>query len=413
MAASCDVTVVCDDYTARSQNELSVTKGQHVRILQRTAGNSPEWCLIRLLNDHSQQIQQSISGPSSLASSTTISGTEQSSLPSVHSTPTKYVEGLVPSSILKATKSNLSVIIPKTEQDASETNNDDSHQQQSPALFTKRKTSIRRILKNPVRRLSLKDGKDAKNRDIKKVSTTVNLTPIANSTSKIKAFTFTNSEDLQSASITLSNTTDISTEIIPPMTDENNSTEKTLNGMNGSYKISDITQDDDDVLPEVEVPPPMEIQQQPIKFVDNEVNTGLGAPISIVAGLPVNDFQIPAALNITNPVSITTTTAATITTTVPASNTNVPSTPSSSSLSSSPSNTAIPNSVISNDEERTPPSSASAGAQALPFSSSLSTTVDLSSDNPSLPDIDAPNESSSNPILDEAVDDKTKYGEKR
>ncbi|CAF4353815.1 unnamed protein product, partial [Rotaria magnacalcarata] len=108
-------------------------------------------------------------------------------------------------------------------------NTDDSQnrQQQSAAVhFSKRKASFRRILKNPVRRLSLKDNssssKDVKSptsRDLiaastsiistdsadgissnnsnnKKQSISLNSTTSSAAASKIKAFTFANSEDL-------------------------------------------------------------------------------------------------------------------------------------------------------------------------------------------------------------------------
>lgn len=86
------MTTVLDDYTARNAQELTVTKGQHVRILQRQLSNAPDWCLIRLLNDHHHHHHHS------QASS------------SVDSSATKHIEGLVPASILKGSKSSSSSI---------------------------------------------------------------------------------------------------------------------------------------------------------------------------------------------------------------------------------------------------------------------------------------------------------------
>ena len=101
------MTTVLDDYTARSSQELSVTKGQHVRIVQKSLPNAPDWCLIRTLNEQ-QALPNSLknhSGPSSLAAfSTTISG----SAAAIDSLASKYTEGLVPAAILKATKTSSS-----------------------------------------------------------------------------------------------------------------------------------------------------------------------------------------------------------------------------------------------------------------------------------------------------------------
>jgi hypothetical protein len=107
------VTTVLDDYTARSSQELTVSKGQHVRVIQKQPPNAPDWCLIRLLNDHhhhqqQQQQQQNQSTPSSLAaSSTTITS---GSIDLSATSPSKYTEGLVPAAILKSTKSSSSNI---------------------------------------------------------------------------------------------------------------------------------------------------------------------------------------------------------------------------------------------------------------------------------------------------------------
>jgi hypothetical protein len=104
------VTTVLDDYTARSSQELTVTKGQHVRVVQRQPPNAPDWCLIRLLNDHHHHHHHNQSHPPSLAASSTTITTGSIDLPSPP--PSKYTEGLVPAAILKATKSSASNIHP-------------------------------------------------------------------------------------------------------------------------------------------------------------------------------------------------------------------------------------------------------------------------------------------------------------
>lgn len=102
------MTTVLDDYTARSSQELTVSKGQHVRVIQKQPPNAPDWCLIRLLNDqhqHQHQQQQQIqSTPSSLAASSTTITSGSGDLSAVPSS--KYTEGLVPAAILKSTKSS-------------------------------------------------------------------------------------------------------------------------------------------------------------------------------------------------------------------------------------------------------------------------------------------------------------------
>lgn len=103
------MTTVLDDYTARSSQELSVSKGQHVRVVQRQLPNAPDWCLIRLLNDHHHHNQSS---PSSLAASSATITTGSFDLSSPPPSSSKYIEGLVPAAILKATKSSASNIHP-------------------------------------------------------------------------------------------------------------------------------------------------------------------------------------------------------------------------------------------------------------------------------------------------------------
>ncbi|CAF4949902.1 unnamed protein product [Rotaria sp. Silwood1] len=101
-----NVTTVLDDYTARSSQELTVSKGQHVRIVQKQLSNAPDWCLIRLLNEHNQQQNQSTSSSLAASSTTITSGSADLSL-----TPfTKHIEGLVPTVILKSTRSSSSNI---------------------------------------------------------------------------------------------------------------------------------------------------------------------------------------------------------------------------------------------------------------------------------------------------------------
>ena len=100
-----NVTTVLDDYAARSSQELSVSKGQHVRVVQRQLPNAPDWCLIRLLNDHHHHHHPNQSSSSSIAASATTGSID---LPSPSATATKHIEGLVPAAILKATKSSAS-----------------------------------------------------------------------------------------------------------------------------------------------------------------------------------------------------------------------------------------------------------------------------------------------------------------
>ncbi len=107
------MTTVLDDYTARSPQELTVSKGQHVRVIQKQPPNAHDWCLIRLLNEHhhhqqQQQQQQNQSTQSSLsASQSTIAS---GSVDLTSTPPSKYIEGLVPAAILKSTKSSSSNI---------------------------------------------------------------------------------------------------------------------------------------------------------------------------------------------------------------------------------------------------------------------------------------------------------------
>ncbi|CAF1409216.1 unnamed protein product [Rotaria magnacalcarata] len=100
-----NVTTVLDDYTARSPQELTVSKGQHVRLIQKQPLNTPDWCLIRLLNHHQQQ---TLSSASSLAVSSITLASASADLSSI--APTKYIEGLVPAAILKSAKSSSSSI---------------------------------------------------------------------------------------------------------------------------------------------------------------------------------------------------------------------------------------------------------------------------------------------------------------
>ncbi|CAF1528169.1 unnamed protein product [Rotaria sp. Silwood1] len=223
-----NVTTVLDDYTARSSQELTVSKGQHVRIVQKQLSNAPDWCLIRLLNEHNQQQNQSTSSSLAASSTTITSGSADLSL-----TPfTKHIEGLVPTVILKSTRSSSSNIqLPpplsnllkssKSEQDGISDDIDESQQRNFSLAFqfSKRKSSLRRILRNPVRRLSLKDtstSKDVKtpdSQDLIATSTTTISTNSGNDISvnkrqqlsanssgsrKVKAFTFINTDDMTS-----------------------------------------------------------------------------------------------------------------------------------------------------------------------------------------------------------------------
>ena len=92
------MTTVLNDYTARSSQELTVVKGQHVRVVQKQLPNAPDWCLVRLLNDHHHQ-QQTQPNPSSFTR-----GSVDLSLTSL----SKYTVGFIPAVILKSTKSSSS-----------------------------------------------------------------------------------------------------------------------------------------------------------------------------------------------------------------------------------------------------------------------------------------------------------------
>lgn len=102
-----NVTTVLDDYTAQSSQELSVSKGQRVQIIQRSLPDATNWCLIRVLNGQhpslSPRSSQKTSNPPSLATSSTSIAVGLGD-----SSTTKYSQGLVPASILKATKSSSS-----------------------------------------------------------------------------------------------------------------------------------------------------------------------------------------------------------------------------------------------------------------------------------------------------------------
>ncbi|CAF1141677.1 unnamed protein product, partial [Adineta steineri] len=442
-----NVTTVLGDYTARSSQELTVTKGQHVRIVQKQPPNAPDWCLIRVLNDyHQNHHHQNQSSPSSLAaSSTTITNIAADLSLSL---PSKYTEGLVPAAILKLTRTSSSTIqLPPplspaittsstSEQDDNSNKIDELQNRIPPSAFqlTKRKSSFRRILKHPARRLSLKDNSSI-NKDFKPQIShdlVTNSTSILSSDSnetisivnrrpplpfntsnsrKLKAFTFTNTEDLTS------------------FPDDTNSMSKSIDndGINGIYKmtesssspssvatiISPISNLENDII---EIPPSFDIQSQlklsinrdidspaavivrklvstlaldsspransgdlssrlrkvrtaPLTTIspieDNSVIARLVqhvAPINIVSGFSASDFHIPAALSIITPSTDDTSTT---------------SMPSSSTIT-----------VISNDSQ----------SEQI--------------DEISLNDTDQATLSSIT-INDESVDDRTKYGGKR
>ncbi|CAF3928980.1 unnamed protein product [Rotaria sp. Silwood2] len=357
-----NVTTVLDDYTARSSHELTVSKGQHVRIVQKQLSNAPDWCLIRILNDHHQQQNQSI--PSSLAASSTTITSGSADIPS---TPlTKYTEGLVPTAILKSSRSSSTNIqlpppLPhlltgsKSEQDGIADNIDESQQRNFSLTFqfSKRKSSLRRILRNPVRRLSLKDNSTSKD-----VKTADSQDLIATSTTTIS----TNSGN------------DISVNKRQPLSSNSSGSRKVKNSINKSigngdvndiYKMTESSSSPSNVMTIIsprnnlendiiEIPSSFDMQSQhtlstdtnidfsPAVIVRKLVNTlalessrgNRGdlssrlrktrvppltsisplednsviarlvqhvAPINIVSGLSASDFQIPAALSVTTP----------------------------------------------------------------------------------------------------------------
>ncbi|CAF2637751.1 unnamed protein product [Rotaria sp. Silwood2] len=212
---------------------------------------------------------------------------------------------------------------------------------------------------------------------------------------------------------------------------KNNSASKLMDGsagMNGIFKLTEsssspssvttiispsTTLAGDDLENDViEVPPPMDIQVQPKLSADTNVDKVTTdepsslAPISIVAGLPVSDFHIPAVLSVTTP---SVNDGSTTSSSMPSSSilqqySSTP--PTSSSLSSSPSTLTTTNN------------------NPLLFSS---TSTVIPNDNPneqtdeiSLQDIDTSidqsltlHSSTTTTTNDEHVDDRTKYGEKR
>lgn len=40
--------LITEDYTATSEKEVSVSRGQQVELVESAAGGNPEWCLVRL-----------------------------------------------------------------------------------------------------------------------------------------------------------------------------------------------------------------------------------------------------------------------------------------------------------------------------------------------------------------------------
>lgn len=45
-----DITIVLEDYSAGNNSEVTVSKGQHVEILDPAPKGEPNWCLVRVLN---------------------------------------------------------------------------------------------------------------------------------------------------------------------------------------------------------------------------------------------------------------------------------------------------------------------------------------------------------------------------
>jgi len=304
-----NVTVVAEDYTARTEQELTVQKGQHVRIIQKTLPHAPEWCLIRLLNEQQQQQQHS-------SSSTGLADLSLS----------KYIEGLVPSSILKTNKSSqsnvhlpppLNLPIPT---DGISVNLDEAKSRPLSSVFSssKRKSSFRRILKNPNRRLSLKDT-IAANKEIKTglpadfltTSTTILSTngsdgislnkqdslSSTTTTARIKAFTFTNFDDLTSFP---DDTTSTPSPFNSHMTSANpESCLLDLSNMTESSASTTATAAAPPLLP-----PPLSSEHSPSIDLQNELfvsstsSSGNNAPINVVTSLQANDFQVPTVLSV-------------------------------------------------------------------------------------------------------------------
>ncbi|CAF1624008.1 unnamed protein product [Rotaria sordida] len=196
---------------------------------------------------------------------------------------------------------------------------DESQQRNSSSTFHfgKRKSSLRRILRNPVRRLSLKDtstSKDVKTpdaQDLIPTSTSITSTSSGNGISvnkrqplssnstasrKVKAFTFINTDDMTS------------------YPDNSNSVNKSIgNGdVNDIYKMTEsssspstvktiISQKNNLENDIIETPSSFDIQFQHTSSTDTNIDSLPAAPINIVSGLTASDFQIPTALSVTTP----------------------------------------------------------------------------------------------------------------
>ncbi|KAK2189416.1 hypothetical protein NP493_107g05045 [Ridgeia piscesae] len=128
---STDVWVILDDYTATNDKELSVQKGQQVELLDSAPGGSTEWCLVRVLN-----------------------GAGDSSSCGVQ------LEGRVPTTAIKQVTTALTVSSSHgsiDNDDSAPMNSSEAHTVSTPSASSpasKRKSSFRKWLSNPVRKRS-------------------------------------------------------------------------------------------------------------------------------------------------------------------------------------------------------------------------------------------------------------------
>ncbi|CAF0964438.1 unnamed protein product [Adineta ricciae] len=258
---------------------------------------------------------------------------------------------------------------------------DESQCRSPPSTFqlNKRKSSFRRILKNPVRRLSLKDNsiiKDAK------ITSPTDLIASANTISpednhhtdpvhkrpplafnsansrKLKAFTFADTADLTS------------------YPDGTNPLSKSIDndGLTGFYKMTDssssssskavpiISPVDNVETACIEIPLSLDIQSQLKLTNGGDSLSPPAAPINVVSALSASDFHIPAALSIETP---------------PTEEISSMKMPSTSTIT-----------VTSNDSQSEP-------TDEISYNDADQTTL------------------SSFATIDEPIDDRTKYGEKR
>ncbi|KAI0211954.1 hypothetical protein LSAT2_003170 [Lamellibrachia satsuma] len=128
---STDVWVILEDFTATNDKELSVQKGQQVEVLDSAPGGSSEWCLVRMLNSANDGTSCSI-----------------------------QIEGRVPTATIKQVPAALTVSSSRSSienDDSAPMNSSEAHTVSTPSASSpasKRKSSFRKWLSNPVRKRS-------------------------------------------------------------------------------------------------------------------------------------------------------------------------------------------------------------------------------------------------------------------